>query len=258
MTALSVNLNKIALIRNSRTIGIPSVVKAGETCIQAGAYGLTVHPRPDQRHIRRHDVYDLAEMLITHPTIEFNIEGNPLEAGFMEIVRDVKPDQVTLVPDDPNQFTSDHGWDIAKHGETLLPIIKEIQALGARVSLFMDPDPEQIRLIKSLGVIEAPTETRIELYTEPYATASRDGSQEQLETLHTSYAVAAKVAKECGLGVNAGHDLNLENLPQFLRIPNILEVSIGHALTADALIMGLAAAVKAYLKVIAAANQQYS
>lgn len=255
MTALSVNLNKIALIRNSRTIGIPSVVKAGETCIQAGAYGLTVHPRPDQRHIRRHDVYDLAELLKSHPTIEFNIEGNPLESGFMEIVRDVTPNQVTLVPDDPNQFTSDHGWNIAKNGETLIPLIKEIQALGARVSLFMDPDPEQIRLIKSLGIMDGPTETRIELYTEPYATACREGTQDEMETQHTSYAVAAKVAKDCGLGINAGHDLNLENLPQFLRIPNILEVSIGHALTADALMMGLEAAVKAYLDVIATANQ---
>lgn len=256
MTALSVNLNKIALIRNSRTIGIPSVVKAGKTCIEAGAYGLTVHPRPDERHIRRHDVYDLAEMLTHHPTIEFNIEGNPLEAGFMDIVRDVKPNQVTLVPDDPNQFTSDHGWDIAKKGEALVPIIKEIQALGARVSLFMDPDPDQIRLISTLGIMAGPTETRIELYTEPYATAYREGTHDELETLHTSYAVAAKVAKDCGLGVNAGHDLNLENLPQFLRIPNILEVSIGHALTADALLMGLGNAVKAYLDVIATANQQ--
>ena len=258
MTALSVNLNKVALVRNSRTIGIPSVVQAGETCIQAGAYGLTVHPRPDERHIRRHDVYDLAELLKAYPAIEFNIEGNPLEPKFMEIVRDVKPNQVTLVPDDPNQFTSDHGWNIAKDGPTLVPIIQEIQSLGARVSLFMDPDPEQIRLIKELGVIEGPTETRIELYTEPYATASREGSVEQLETLHTSYAVAAKIAKECSLGVNAGHDLNLENLPQFLRIPNILEVSIGHALTADALMMGLGNAVKAYLDVIAQANQQHS
>lgn len=258
MTALSVNLNKIALIRNSRTIGIPSVVQAGEVCIQAGAYGLTVHPRPDERHIRRHDVYDLAELLISHPTIEFNIEGNPLEDGFMEIVRDVKPNQVTLVPDDPNQFTSDHGWDIAKYGETLIPIVNEIQDLGARVSLFMDPDSEQIRLIKTLGILDGPTETRIELYTEPYATASRDGTEEQLATLHTSYAVAAKVAKECGLGVNAGHDLNLVNLPQFLRIPNILEVSIGHALTADALFMGLGTAVKAYLDVIATANKHYA
>ncbi|MEM6254884.1 MAG: pyridoxine 5'-phosphate synthase [Cyanobacteria bacterium P01_D01_bin.156] len=257
MTALSVNLNKVALIRNSRTIGIPSVVQAGEACIQAGAYGLTVHPRPDERHICRYDVYDLAELLEKHPTIEFNIEGNPLEPGFMKIVGDVKPNQVTLVPDDPNQFTSDHGWDIAKDGQALIPIIKEIQALGARVSLFMDPDPDQIRLIKDLGVIDGPTETRIELYTEPYATAAREGTQDELATLHTTYAVAAKVAQECGLGVNAGHDLNLDNLPQFLRIPNILEVSIGHALTADALMMGMGNAVKAYVDVIAQANQQY-
>lgn len=257
MTALSVNLNKIALIRNSRTIGIPSVVQAGKTCIEAGAYGLTVHPRPDERHIRRHDVYDLAELLKDHPTIEFNIEGNPLEPKFMEIVRDVKPNQVTLVPDDPNQFTSDHGWNITKDGDKLVPIIKKIQDLGARVSLFMDPDPEQIRLISELGVMEGATETRIELYTEPYATAFREGTQEELETQHTSYAVAAKVAKDCCLGLNAGHDLNLENLPHFLRIPNILEVSIGHALTADALTMGLGAAVKAYLDVITQANQRH-
>lgn len=258
MTALSVNLNKIALVRNSRTIGIPSVVQAGETCIQAGASGLTVHPRPDERHIRRQDVYDLAELLTSHGTIEFNIEGNPLEPTFMEIVRDVKPNQVTLVPDDPSQFTSDHGWNIAKDGQTLVPIIKEIQDLGARVSLFMDPDSEQIRLIKELGIMDGPTDTRIELYTEPYATASREGTSEQLETLHTTYVVAAKVAKECGLGINAGHDLNLENLPKFLRIPNVLEVSIGHALTADALMMGLGNAVKAYLDVIAQANQKTS
>ncbi|MEM9482662.1 MAG: pyridoxine 5'-phosphate synthase [Cyanobacteria bacterium P01_F01_bin.116] len=257
MTALSVNLNKIALIRNSRTIGIPSVVQAGKTCIEAGAYGLTVHPRPDERHIRRHDVYDLAELLKDHSTIEFNIEGNPLEPKFMEIVGDVKPNQVTLVPDDATQFTSDHGWNIAKDGDKLVPIIKEIQDLGARVSLFMDPDPEQIRLIPKLGVMAGATETRIELYTEPYATVSREGTQEELETQHTSYVVAAKVAKDCGLGVNAGHDLNLENLPQFLRIPNILEVSIGHALTADALMMGLGPAVKAYLDVIAKANQHH-
>ena len=132
MTALSANLNKVALLRNSRTLGIPSVVQAGKTCIEAGAYGLTVHPRPDERHIRRHDVYDLAELLTAYPAIEFNIEGNPLEPKFMEIIRDIKPNQVTLVPDDPNQFTSDHGWNIAKDGQTLVPIIQEIKAIGAR------------------------------------------------------------------------------------------------------------------------------
>ncbi|MEM9161892.1 MAG: pyridoxine 5'-phosphate synthase [Cyanobacteria bacterium P01_F01_bin.4] len=243
MTQLSVNLNKIALLRNSRTLGIPSVLWAAETCIEAGAYGLTVHPRPDQRHIRRSDVYELAALLKAHPTIEFNIEGNPLEPLFMDIVRDVKPNQVTLVPDDPNQFTSDHGWDIQKEGDKLKPIIADIQAIGARVSLFMDPDLDQIRRIKPLGVTNAAA--RIELYTEPYATAFREN---RVEPVVKQYADAAKVAQSEGLGVNAGHDLNLDNLPQFLKIPHILEVSIGHALTADALRFGLHNAVKAYLK----------
>ena len=245
MTHLSVNLNKIALVRNSRTIGIPSVIWAAETCIEAGAHGLTVHPRPDERHIRRSDVYELAELLKHHPTIEFNIEGNPLEPPFMEIVRDVKPTQATLVPDDPNQFTSDHGWNIEKDGDTLKSIITDLQSIGARVSLFMDPDPHQICLIKSLGV--ANEAARIELYTEPYATAFRE---HRTDDVFGQYAEAAKVAQAEGLGVNAGHDLNLENLPQFLSIPNILEVSIGHALTVDALKLGLYNSVQAYLKML--------
>ena len=245
-THLSVNLNKIALLRNSRTIGIPSVLWAAKTCIEAGAHGLTVHPRPDERHIRRSDVYELAELLQDHPTIEFNIEGNPLEPTFMKIVRDVKPTQATLVPDDPNQFTSDHGWDIQRDGIQLIPIIKELQEIGARVSLFMDPDPDQIRQIKPLEITN--DQARIELYTEPYATAYRES---QTDNLLNQYAEAAQVAQTEGLGVNAGHDLNLENLPQFLSIHSILEVSIGHALTADALKMGLYSAVKAYLEAIA-------
>jgi len=204
---------------------------------------LTIHPRPDERHIRHSDAYELAELLQSHPTIEFNIEGNPLEPPFMEIVRQVKPTQATLVPDDPSQFTSDHGWDIQKDGETLKPIIQELQALGARVSLFMDPDPGKIRQIQSLGVTNE--SARIELYTEPYATACREGHN--ADGVFVQYAEAAKVAQAEGLGVNAGHDLNLENLPRFLSIPNILEVSIGHALTADALKLGLHNAVQAYL-----------
>ena len=247
MTELSVNLNKVALLRNARTLNLPSVLWAAETCIKAGAYGITVHPRPDERHIRRSDVYELAELLKDYPTIEFNIEGNPLEAHYMNIVRDVKPTQATLVPDDPNQFTSDHGWNIEKDGETLQPIVQELQAIGARVSLFMDPDVAQIQKIESLGCIGGPTEMRIELYTEPYATAHREGT---VDSLFSDYAKAAEVAQAMGLGVNAGHDLNLDNLPQFLSIPDILEVSIGHALTADALEMGLSNAVKAYLKVL--------
>ena len=245
MTHLSVNLNKIALIRNSRTIGIPSVLWAAKTCIEAGAHGLTVHPRPDERHIRRSDVYEIADLLKAHPTIEFNIEGNPLEPPFMEIVRDVKPTQATLVPDDPNQFTSDHGWNLEADGEKLKPIIEELQALGARVSLFMDPDPLLIRQIQPMGVLD--DQGRIELYTEPYATAAREGN---VEASFLVYEAAAKIAEAEGLGVNAGHDLNLENLPKFMAIPNILEVSIGHALTADALKMGLFNAVQAYLKLL--------
>lgn len=237
MTNLSVNLNKVALLRNTRTIGIPGVIKAAQICIEAGAYGITVHPRPDQRHIRPSDVYELSEML----TVEFNIEGNPFPE-FMEMVRKVKPTQCTLVPDAPDVFTSDHGWNLSEHGKRLAPIIQELNDLGIRVSLFMDPDTTQIQLAKEVGA------DRIELYTEPYATAFRNGN---LEPELQRYARAAEMAQEIGLGVNAGHDLNLQNLGKFCSsIPGILEVSIGHALIADALEMGLFNTVKEYLKIL--------
>lgn len=239
MTNLSVNLNKVAVLRNTRNMGIPSVIDAANACIRAGAYGITVHPRPDQRHIRFSDVYELAELL----TVEFNIEGNPVPS-FMEMIRQVKPTQCTLVPDEPGAFTSDHGWDLAKDGERLRPIIRELKELGARVSLFMDPDIEQIQRAKEVGG------DRIELYTEPYATAFRNGN---VESVFQQYALAARKAQEIGLGVNAGHDLNLQNLRKFCSIPGILEVSIGHALIADALDMGLTTAVKAYLKILSQA-----
>jgi len=237
MTNLSVNVNKVALLRNTRTIGIPSVVNAAQICVRAGAHGITVHPRPDQRHIRPSDVYELSDML----TVEFNIEGNPFPE-FMEIVRKVKPAQCTLVPDSPDAFTSNQGWNLSEHGERLTPIIQELKDLGSRVSLFMDPDTTQIPLAKEVGA------DRIELYTEPYATAFREGVPEpELQR----YARAAKKAQEIGLGVNAGHDLNLHNLGKFCSsIPGILEVSIGHALIADALEMGLFNTVKEYLKVL--------
>jgi pyridoxine 5-phosphate synthase len=241
MTKLSVNLNKVALLRNSRTIGIPSVVGAARVCIGAGAQGLTVHPRPDERHIRSTDVYELAELLSTEPTVEFNIEGNPFP-GFMEIVREVRPTQCTLVPDSPDAFTSDHGWNLAADGKRLEPIIKELQDLGIRVSLFMDAD---------LTAIERAGETgtdRIELYTEPYAAAYGTVAE---ESVFASFASAARKAHEIGIGINAGHDLNLRNLGRFCSIPEILEVSIGHALVSDALEMGLAGAVRAYLQVLA-------
>lgn len=239
MTNLSVNLNKVALIRNTRNIGIPSITKMAKICIDAGAKGITVHPRPDQRHIRPGDVYDLVEVVTP---IEFNIEGNPLEISFMEIVRRVKPTQCTLVPDTPDTFTSDSGWNLTQDKERLIPIIEELHQLGCRVSLFMDADVTQIDLVPGTGA------ERIELYTEPYATAYRE--HKDLEATWQQFAEAAKQAQALGLGVNAGHDLNLDNLAKFCTIPGILEVSIGHALTAEALEMGLAHTVKEYLKIL--------
>ncbi|MGF1486091.1 MAG: pyridoxine 5'-phosphate synthase [Prochloraceae cyanobacterium] len=244
MTNLSVNLNKVALIRNSRHIGIPSVTKAAKICIAAGADGITVHPRPDERHIRRSDVYELAEIVTT---VEFNIEGNPFQPPFMEIVRDVRPTQCTLVPDAPDTFTSDSGWNITKDGKRLIPIIEELKSLGIRVSLFMDADLAQIEKVPETNA------DRIELYTEPYATAFRENKN--LESLFQTYADAAKKAQELGLGINAGHDLNLENLAKFLTIPGILEVSIGHALIAEALEMGLSNTVKEYIKICRATKK---
>ncbi|MDY7013712.1 MAG: pyridoxine 5'-phosphate synthase [Cyanobacteriota bacterium] len=237
MTNLSVNLNKIALLRNTRNIGIPSVTRAAQICIEAGAHGITVHPRPDERHIRPSDVFELAKML----TVEFNIEGNPLQPPFMDIVRQVKPTQCTLVPDSPDTPTSDRGWNLIEEGAQLIPIIQELKDLGSRISLFMETDLEQIPRAREIG------SDRIELYTEPYATAFRNGN---VEPLFAQYARAAKQAQAVGLGVNAGHDLNLNNLGKFCSIGGILEVSIGHALTAEALEMGLYNTVKAYLKIL--------
>ena len=239
MTNLSVNLNKVALIRNTRNIGIPSITKMAQICIDAGAKGITVHPRPDQRHIRPGDVYDLLDVV---KPVEFNIEGNPLEVSFMEIVRKVKPNQCTLVPDAPDTFTSDSGWDLTKDKERLIPIIQELQSLGSRVSLFMDADVEQISHVPDTGA------ERIELYTEPYATAYRENRG--LESIWQQFANAATKAQELGLGVNAGHDLSLDNLAKFCTIPNILEVSIGHALTAEALEMGFAQTIKQYISIL--------
>jgi pyridoxine 5-phosphate synthase len=200
---LSVNLNKVALLRNARPLNIPSVVGIGEQCIAAGAHGLTVHPRPDERHIRRHDVFDVAALLAGYPQIEYNIEGNPF-TDLMELVRAVKPAQCTLVPDDPQQATSDHGWDIVRDGARVGPVIRELQDLGIRVSMFMDPDLEQIERVAELQP------DRIELYTEPYAAAY--GSEHHQAVLQ-QYRKAARLAQQLGLGVNAGHDLNLGDRP---------------------------------------------
>jgi len=237
MTNLSVNLNRVALLRNSRNIGIPSVIDAARKVIEAGAHGITVHPRPDQRHIKPTDVYELAGML----TVEFNIEGNPFQPNFMDMVCEVKPTQCTLVPDTPDAFTSDHGWDLVDNSHRLISVIQRLKKLGIRVSLFMDADSTQIPLAKEIGA------DRVELYTEPYATAFREG---QIESIFQRYILASQAAQAVDLGVNAGHDLNLQNLEKFCSIPKILEVSIGHALIAEALEMGLFNTVKAYLKIL--------
>ncbi len=245
-TALSVNVNKVALVRNTRHLGIPSVTRAAQQCLEAGAQGITIHPRPDGRHVRTHDVFELQALLQDWPQREFNIEGNPFH-NLMEIVRQVRPQQATFVPDGEGQFTSDHGWNLAQDGERLRPLISECRALGVRVSLFMDPLPEAMAAARALGA------DRVELYTEPYAAAWGHASQpEQLER----YRAAAQAALDAGLGVNAGHDLNRDNLADFLRaVPGVAEVSIGHALIADALELGYRATVQAYLDCIAAARQ---
>lgn len=242
MTRLSVNLNKIALLRNSRNLGIPGVTRAATIVLDAGAHGITVHPRPDGRHIRAADVQELADLLRNRPDAEFNIEGNPYH-GLLDFVRAVRPQQCTLVPDDPAAFTSDHGWDIRRDGERIKPVIAGLKTLGVRVSLFMDPLPAMMPAVQMLGA------DRVELYTEPYAAAFGGPDEARVAA---RYAEAARAAQHAGLGVNAGHDLNQSNLPRFLTaVPGVLEVSIGHALIADALEAGLARTVVNYLAAIA-------
>jgi pyridoxine 5-phosphate synthase len=240
-TALSVNVNKVALLRNSRHLGIPSVVRLSTLALEAGADGITVHPRPDERHIRAQDVHDLAELMKRWPEAEYNLEGNPFH-NLMPFVRAVRPHQATFVPDSAGQFTSDHGWDLAADGERVRALIEECHALGVRVSLFMDPEPGAMARARAVGA------DRVELYTEPYAAAFGGPDQDaQLER----YAAAARAAGAAGLGVNAGHDLNRDNLPPFLAaVPGVLEVSIGHALVADALELGMGPAVRAYQRVM--------
>ena len=245
MTALSLNLNKIALIRNSRVTKIPNVVTHAQMCIAAGADGITVHPRPDQRHIRAQDCFDLQSNL----PVELNIEGNPFTEprssdqphvgdypGFVALVQEVRPAQVTLVPDNDQQLTSDHGFDIAKDGKRLEPLIKIFKDQGFRVSLFMDPDPKAMAMVAALGA------DRVELYTESYARAHELGNYNKILDAFTETAEAAVAAR---LGVNAGHDLNLTNLPDF-KVPHLDEVSIGHAFTVDALRWGITETVTRY------------
>jgi pyridoxine 5-phosphate synthase len=245
-THLSVNLNKVALVRNTRHLGIPSVTRAATLCLQAGAQGITVHPRPDERHIRATDVADLSALMRAWPEREFNIEGNPLQ-NLMGFVRQFKPHQTTFVPDSEGQFTSDHGWNPVSDTEKLIPLVAEAKALGVRVSLFMDAEPSHMVWAKSVGA------DRVELYTEPFAAAWGTPAQSaQLDR----FTKAAHAALDAGLGVNAGHDLNRDNLTAFLtHVQGVQEVSIGHALIADALELGYSATIAAYLRCIHAAKK---
>ena len=243
-TLLSVNVNKVALLRNTRHLGEPSVVRAARICLNAGAAGITVHPRPDERHIRRADVFDIAALLKDWPKAEYNIEGNPFH-NLMEFIRAVRPAQATFVPDSESQSTSDHGWNLMEDAPRLAPLILECRELGVRVSLFMDPIAEQMSLAKKLGA------ERIELYTESWAASFHTSARNA--TLST-FISTSKAAMDVGLVINAGHDLNRENLTPFLKaVPGIAEVSIGHALIGDALELGYDRTVRAYLECIQAA-----
>jgi pyridoxine 5-phosphate synthase len=246
MTKLSVNVNKVATLRNTRELAIPSLLKLSRIALDAGAHGITVHPRPDQRHIRPADVVELAELLKAYPAAEYNIEGNPFH-GLFEHCERVKPQQATLVPDAREAFTSNHGWNLleldAAARAALGRSVMDLKALGCRVSLFLDPVPEMMPIARDLGA------DRVELYTEPYAAAAAAGRGAESVTL---YGRAAAAARAAGLGVNAGHDLSLENLAAFvLGAGPIDEVSIGHALIADALELGMAETVRRYLALCA-------
>jgi len=239
MTRLSVNINKIATLRNSRGGDNPNLVQVAKDCERFGAEGITVHPRPDERHIRYQDVYDLTKIVTT----EFNIEGNPKEDKFVKLVLENKPHQVTLVPDALNQLTSDHGWDTIKEQEYLKEIIAKFKNAGIRVSIFVDPIEEMVRAAATTGT------DRIELYTEAYAREFTAGNKEKAVA---PYVHAANIAKELGLGINAGHDLDRFNLAFLAKsIPAMDEVSIGHALIADALYLGLENTIQLYKRALA-------
>ncbi len=247
MTVLSINVNKIAVLRNSRGGNEPDVVAAARACLDAGAHGVTVHPRPDARHIRDYDVAALAG-LTRERGVEFNLEGNPFAParagypGFLALCAQARPAQATLVPDGDAQLTSDHGFDFRRDGESLRPLIAELKALGCRVSLFADAGSRDFEIAAAIGA------DRVELYTGPYAEAHAAGDPGAALAL---FADAARRAQAAGLGVNAGHDLSQANLGEFLRaVPQVLEVSIGHALIGEALYAGLDATVRAYLRLL--------
>lgn len=243
MTVLSVNVNKIALLRNSRGRDFPSVIDFSKRVIGLGVTGITVHPRPDERHVTRRDIRELTSFLADYPDVEFNIEGYPSE-DFMELVLNAKPDQCTLVPDAPDQLTSDHGWDINAHEGLLSNVLGRLRDADIRSSIFLDPDAAMVERVPGVGA------DRIELYTEGYAQAF--GGESQSAVLD-SYRAAARRATALGIGLNAGHDLDLANLGEFLTIPAILEVSIGHALVVESLHEGVDNVVKRYLALCAAA-----
>ena len=235
---LSVNVNAIAMLRNRRNLPWPSVVGLSRVALAAGAYGITVHPRPDERHIRRSDVFEINDMIRSEfPDREFNIEGNP-DARLCELVETIKPDQVTLVPDDIRQSTSDHGWNVSAHRDFLNNVIARFKSGGLRVSIFVDPDPSVPELAREVGA------DRVEIYTGPYGGALDPAVQaRELENV----VATGNAAREAGLGLNAGHDLTLDNLPPLVAaLPHLQEVSIGHCLTSDALIYGMAGAVERY------------
>lgn len=237
MARLSVNINKIATLRNSRGGNNPEVLQAALACERFGAQGITVHPRPDERHIRYQDVFDLKSAITT----ELNIEGNSREEKFVRLVLDAQPAQVTLVPDEPGQITSNHGWDTIKHRNYLQDMCALFKGEGIRVSIFVDPDPEMVAAAAETGT------DRVELYTEGYARAYMEDPTKAI----APYAEAAKVAQQIGIGLNAGHDLDLHNLQYFAQhIPGLLEVSIGHALISDALYLGLEETIKRYLAAV--------
>jgi pyridoxine 5-phosphate synthase len=240
MTKLSVNVNKFALLRNSRNTDCPNVRRMAERAIAAGADGITVHPRPDQRHIRYSDVYELSELIRPQRKVEFNIEGNPIP-DFLKIVLEVRPDQCTLVPDDPAQLTSDHGWDLRVEADSLAPIVRKLKHAGIRVSLFMEASTRQIDRVSATGA------DRIELYTEPYARAFGTGLEGDV---WNRFSRAASHANGLGVAVNAGHDLNLRNLGRFLEIPGILEVSIGHAIVVESFDYGFEGTLARYLEIV--------
>ena len=239
MVNLSVNLNAVALLRNRRHLPWPDVCDIGRLALGAGAAGLTVHPRPDERHITRRDAYDIADMIRReYPDREYNIEGFPDER-WLSIVEDIRPDQATLVPDAPDQATSDHGWDFAARREFLTPIVERLKKRGIRVSLFANPTPEGLEMAKDIGA------DRIEIYTGPYGQAYDDRERQTREL--QKIALTAQAAQALKLGVNAGHDLTVQNLtPLVMAVPNLDEVSIGHALHADALKFGIAETVKRF------------